>query len=46
MAYNATNPPTHSKRTHHPDKLMDVPNRAPAIIEALGLEAKHLYRLP
>lgn len=31
---------------HHPAELMDVPNRAPAIIEALGLESKHLYRLP
>lgn len=31
---------------HHPAELMDVPNRAPAIIEALGLEGKHLYRLP
>lgn len=31
---------------HHPDRLMDVPNLGPAIVEALGLEAKHLYRLP
>ena len=31
---------------HHPAELMDVPNRAPAIIEALGLDSRHLYRLP
>ena len=31
---------------HHPAELMEVPNHAPAVIEALGLESKHLYRLP
>ena len=31
---------------HHPAEMNDVPNRTPAIIEALGLEARHLYRLP
>ena len=31
---------------HHPAELMDVPNRAPAVVEALGLSSSHLYRLP
>ena len=31
---------------HHPAGMMEVPNRAPDIVEALGLGIKNLYRLP
>ena len=31
---------------HHPAELEVVPDRGPAVVEALGLSSSHLYRLP
>ena len=31
---------------HHPDKLATVPDVGPSVVSALGLSARHLYRLP
>ena len=31
---------------HHPDRLATVPEVGPSVVSALGLDARHLYRLP
>ncbi|MBQ7666725.1 MAG: hypothetical protein IJS46_01880 [Kiritimatiellae bacterium] len=31
---------------HHPGELSLVPELAPAVVSALGLDSRHLYRLP